>query len=143
MDNTKYSLVNLVYSNGLSLAQFCRDMESRGEIVRRVVKESGFSVAGLARKINISRAQLYLDFENPQMSFDRVLAIGKVLHHDFSEEFKDIPGPLISLVNEEPASYAKALDDCRTHLVDVQSQLINALNTLDTYKRRYGPLDSA
>ncbi|TPG72011.1 hypothetical protein [Hymenobacter nivis] len=95
----------------------------------------------MAKKINISRAQLYLDFENPQMSFDRILAIGKVLRHDFSKEFKELSGALISLVNEEPAPYVKALEDCRSNLVDVQSQLINALNKLDTYSKRYGPLE--
>ncbi|MDJ0367312.1 hypothetical protein QMK33_19360 [Hymenobacter sp. H14-R3] len=73
------------------------------------------------------------------MSWDRILAIGKVLKHDFSEEFKDLSGALVSLVNEEPAPYKRQFDDCQDRLVSVQHQLIAALQTLDLYKQRYGP----
>lgn len=114
-------------------------MASRGEIVKRVVQESGFSVTRLAQKINISRAQLYLDFANPEMSFDRILAIGKVLRHDFSQEFKDLSTELVNLVNEEPGVYARQLHECQGRLLSLQDQLIDALRTIDRYKQRYGP----
>lgn len=114
-------------------------MASRGEIVKKVVQESGLSISRLAQKINISRAQLYLDFANPEMSWDRILAIGKVLKHDFSEEFKDLTGTLVSLVNEEPGAYVRELQDCRGQLVQIQSELIQAMKSLAHYREKYGP----
>lgn len=113
-------------------------MASRGEIVHQVIRESGISVTKLAEKIRISRAQLYQDFTNPEMSFDRILAIGKVLKHDFSQDFKELSGSLISLVNEEPAPYVRELDDCRNKLLSTQGQLIEAMSELARYKQRYG-----
>jgi hypothetical protein len=139
MDKNNYSLMNFVAPTRQSIGQFCPTMASRGEIVKKVVQESGISISALAQKINISRAQLYLDFANPQMSFDRILAIGKVLKHDFSEEFKDLSSGLISLVNEEPGPYVQALQDCRGQLVDVQAQLIKAMRSLAHYREKYGP----
>jgi hypothetical protein len=139
MDKNNYKLLKFVALTGHGIGQFCPAMASRGEIVKKVVQESGLSISRLAQKINISRAQLYLDFANPEMSWDRILAIGKVLKHDFSEEFKDLTGTLVSLVNEEPNSYVRELQDCRGQLVEVQSQLIQAMKSLAHYREKYGP----
>lgn len=139
MDKSNYSLLNFVALAGQKALQFCPTMDSRGEIVKRVVQESGFSITSLAKKINISRAQLYLDFSNPEMSFDRILAIGKVLKHDFSQEFKDLTSDLVNLVNEEPAPYVRELQECRGRLVSVQEQLIEAMRTVARYREKYGP----
>lgn len=139
MDKYNYSLLNSVVLAGQLSVQFCPTMASRGEIVKKVVQESGLSISRLAQKINISRAQLYLDFANPEMSFDRILAIGKVLKHDFSQELKELPADLVNLVNEEPASYVRELQECRGQLVSVQSQLIEAMRTVARYREKYGP----
>ncbi|GAB3334206.1 helix-turn-helix domain-containing protein [Hymenobacter humi] len=113
-------------------------MASRGEIVKKVVQESGISVTRLAQKINISRAQLYIDFSNPEMSFDRILAIGKELNYDFSQVFKDIPAGIVSLVNEEPSPLSQELSLCRDKLMLTQEQLIQAMQELSAYKKKYG-----
>jgi hypothetical protein len=138
MDKYNYSLANYVSLAGQIAVQFCPTMASRGEIVKKVVQESGLSISGLAKKINISRAQLYLDFGNPEMSFDRILAIGKVLKHDFSNDFKEIPADLVSLVNDAPNPYRGALNECQDRLLSVQDQLIKALQLLDRYREKYG-----
>jgi transcriptional regulator with XRE-family HTH domain len=139
MDKSNYSLLNFVALAGHNALQFCPTMASRGEIVKKVVQESGLSISRLAQKINISRAQLYLDFANPDMSFDRILAIGKVLKHDFSQEFKDLTSDLVNRVNEEPAPYVRELQECRGRLVSVQEQLIEAMRTVARYREKYGP----
>ena len=113
-------------------------MASRGEIVKQVVQDSGVSVTRVAEKIGISRSQLYVDFSDPEMSFDRILAIGKVLKHDFSKDFKELSSGLISLVNEEPAPYVAELNHCRDQLLSTQSQLISAMSELALYKQKYG-----
>ena len=139
MDKSNYSLLHFVNPTRQSIAEFCRTMASRGEIVKKVIQESGFSVTRVAEKIRISRAQLYIDFANPEMSFDRILAIGKVLNHDFSQEFKDLSPGLVSLVNEEPVPFAAALNECRDKLLETQAQLITTMLELSQYKQRYGP----
>ena len=65
-------------------------MKHRGEIVEQAVRESGFSVAELARRLNKSRRHVYNIFENPQLSLDKVVQIGKIIHHDFSSDFSEL-----------------------------------------------------
>lgn len=139
MDKNNYSLINIVALAGQNALQFCPTMASRGEIVKKVVQESGLSISRLAQKINISRAQLYLDFANPEMSFDRILAIGKVLKHDFSQDFKELSTDLVHLVNSSPGPSARLLTECQDRLLSVQDQLIKALQQLDRYREKYGP----
>jgi hypothetical protein len=143
MDKSNYSLLHFVNPARQSIAEFCRTMAHRGEIVKKVVQDSGLSVTRVADKIRISRAQLYIDFANPEMSFDRILAIGKLLKHDFSGEFKELSSSLVSLVNEETTPFASALNDCRDKLLETQAQLIDTMFELNQYKAKYGPTITA
>lgn len=122
-----------------SPAQFCAAMIHRGEIVRKAVQESGISVSHLIEKIRLSRSQMYADFANPEMSFDRILAIGKVIHHDFSSDFKDLPHGLVEAVSGAPVPSATLLQECQSKIVSLQDQLIQALRVIDKYKNKYGP----
>jgi hypothetical protein len=130
-----------IYENStLQLAaQFCATMSSRGEIVKKVVVESGFTISRLAARLGISRTQLYADFTNPEMSFDRILAIGRILHHDFSKDFKELPDTLVELFNGTPAPTASQLQECQSKVVALQDRLIDALDTIARYREKYGP----
>ncbi|WP_305005294.1 helix-turn-helix domain-containing protein [Hymenobacter aranciens] len=105
-------------------------MESRGEIVRKVIKDSGLSITRIAEKIHISRNQLYLDFSNPEMSFDRILAIGQVLGYDFSMHFKELVNKPSSQPEDESVAMKK--------LLECQGKLISAMELLDRYRLKYG-----
>ncbi|NRA10798.1 MAG: hypothetical protein HRT57_02440 [Crocinitomicaceae bacterium] len=65
-------------------------MLHRGEIIKKVVHESGYSITTLAKRLNKSRRWVYYIFEKPNVSLDVVLEIGKILHHDFSVEMKGV-----------------------------------------------------
>jgi plasmid maintenance system antidote protein VapI len=65
-------------------------MQHRGEMVEKAVRESGFPIAELARRLNKSRRHVYNIFENPQVSMDEILQIGKIIHYDFSELFTQL-----------------------------------------------------
>lgn len=110
-------------------------MSHRGEIVEKAVRASGLSITRLANRLGISRTQLYDDFGNPEMTLDRIVAIGKILHHDFSEDLRDLPAGLISA----PASSSGQLQDCQSKLLVVQDQLIKAMTTIARYREKYGP----
>lgn len=120
-------------------SQFCITMASRGEIVERIIRESGFTISRIAAKLKISRTQLYDDFSNPEMPLDRIVAIGKLLHHDFSQELKDVPAGIFQLESSLPAASAALLQDCQSKLLSAQEQLIAAMNTIARYKEKYGP----
>ena len=59
-------------------------MQHRGEIVEKVVRESGFPIAELARRLKKSRRHIYNMFQNPHLSLDEILQIGKIIHYDFT-----------------------------------------------------------
>ena len=62
-------------------------MQHRGEIIEKVVRESGFSLTKLAQRMGKSRKWLYDAFENPNLSIEFIHEIGKIIHHDFNFDF--------------------------------------------------------
>ena len=66
------------------------NMIHRGEIVEQAVRKSGFPITELARRMKRSRRHIYNLFENPNVPLDTILAVGKIIHHDFSKEFKEL-----------------------------------------------------
>lgn len=65
-------------------------MVHRGEIIKKAVHESGYSITTLAKKMKKSRRWVYYIFEKPNVSLDVVLDIGKLLHYDFSPQMKGV-----------------------------------------------------
>ncbi len=63
-------------------------MEHRGEIIEQAVRKSGMSLVTVSKKMGKSRRWLYLQFENPLVSLDVVLQIGKIIYYDFSDEIQ-------------------------------------------------------
>jgi plasmid maintenance system antidote protein VapI len=63
-------------------------MEHRGEIIEQAVRNSGLAISKIAAKLGKSRRWMYLMFENPNVPYETVLEIGKILHHDFSDDLK-------------------------------------------------------
>lgn len=64
-------------------------MQHRGEIIRKAVYNSGYTITDIAKGIGKSRKWMYLMFENSNVSLDIVLKIGKIIHYDFSEDIKE------------------------------------------------------
>ena len=65
-------------------------MLHRGEIIEKAIRESGYSITTVAQRLGKSRRWMYLLFENPIVSIDLILQIGKIIYHDFSLEFPEI-----------------------------------------------------
>lgn len=65
-------------------------MIHRGEIVEQAVRQSGISITNVAKKLGKSRRHLYNLFEEPHVSIDVILQIGKVIHYDFTEVIPEI-----------------------------------------------------
>lgn len=65
-------------------------MEHRGEIIEQAVRKSGMAITKVADKLGKSRRWMYLMFENPNVPYETIIAIGKIIHHDFSTEIKNM-----------------------------------------------------
>lgn len=64
-------------------------MQHRGEIVKKAVHQSGYSITKLAIKLGKSRRWMYQMFDNSSVSLDLVLQIGEIIHYDFSDEIRE------------------------------------------------------
>ncbi len=85
-------------------------MQHRGEIVERAVRHSGMPLTQLAKKLGRSRRWIYNAFENPMLSVELIVQIGKLIHHDFSDEIDGIQrNPQIS--SDPPVRYTRETDE--------------------------------
>lgn len=73
-------------------------MIHRGEIVERAIRNSGIPLTTIAKKLGKTRQWLYYVFENPNVSLDLVIEIGKIIFYDFSRDLSQIT---ISTVSSE------------------------------------------
>ena len=85
-------------------------MQHKGEIVQKAVRESGFPITKLAQRMKKSRRWVYLAFENSNLSLDYILAIGKIIHHDFSGEIRELKNHLV-IANDPRVVYVDHPDN--------------------------------
>ncbi len=64
----------------------------RGELLLQIVAESGLSITQLVKKVGFSRSSYYNHITDAELPLDILLKYGKVLHHDFLEDFPDLLG---------------------------------------------------
>lgn len=67
---------------------YLNDMQHKGEVIEKAVRESGYSITRLSKKMGKSRRWVYQIFEKPNVSMEYILEFGKAIHHDFSGEIK-------------------------------------------------------
>jgi predicted transcriptional regulator len=79
-------------------------MQHRGEIVKEAIYKSGMPITELANRLGKSRRWMYLMFENSNVSLDIIIQIGKIIHHDFSNEIKEI-NITTRVINEPSTAY--------------------------------------
>jgi hypothetical protein len=65
-------------------------MQHKGEIVEKAIRQSGYPITYLAKKLKRSRRWMYHLFENANISLDLIIRIGEAIHYDFTEDIKDL-----------------------------------------------------
>lgn len=65
-------------------------MQHKGEILEKAVRESGMPLTKLTKKLSRSRRWIYNAFENPNLSIEYILEIGKIIHHDFTDDILEL-----------------------------------------------------
>jgi CRISPR/Cas system-associated exonuclease Cas4 (RecB family) len=83
-------------------------MQHRGEIAEQAIRQSGFPITVIARKLKKSRRWMYLMFDNPQVDLETILSIGKIIHHDFSDEIKELKTISNSIFEDLKHSYKES-----------------------------------
>lgn len=81
-------------------------MQHRGEIIRKVIYNSGYTVTEIAAGLGKSRRWMYLMFENSNVSLDIVLQIGKIIRYDFTDEIKEF-SPSQKIMEKAPLNSKK------------------------------------
>ena len=77
----------------------------RGKILEDAIKEKGITCAAAAKHLKISRRTLYNYFENPEISWQRLVEIEEILKLNLPEKFTELrkynlPSQDISLLKE-------------------------------------------
>jgi CRISPR/Cas system-associated exonuclease Cas4 (RecB family) len=65
-------------------------MQHKGAIVEKAVRESGFPISRIAKKLGKTARWMYFLFNNPNAPLHHILAIGEVIHYDFSESINEL-----------------------------------------------------
>lgn len=61
-----------------------------GQTVERIIRRNGYSIAELARIIQVNRRSVYNWFNQRHLKPEIIFRIGSVLNHDFSTEFPSL-----------------------------------------------------
>lgn len=107
-------------------------MIERGPIVKVQVAKSGVKLVRLCKHLNISRPTLYRRFEDPNVDYDFIRAVGEVIHHDFSEQFPEM--------KKAPGLKAEALPTELDSLVDCKDQLLHVYGLYTDILQKYNAL---
>lgn len=90
-------------------------MQHKGEVIENAVRESGFSITRLAERMGKSRRWVYQIFESRIVPVDYILSIGKIIHHDFTEEIKELKTYKVSMAtqitNDQQHSFGSDRDE--------------------------------
>lgn len=65
-------------------------MQHKGEIIEKAVRQSGYSITKLAKKMGKTPRWMYYIFESSNVSIDYILEIGNLIHYDFSDQIKEL-----------------------------------------------------
>ena len=82
--------VKEVKKNSRKDNDLCDTMQHKGEIVEKAVRQSGYPLTKLARKMGKTARWLYYIFENSNVPIDYILEIGNIIHYDFTEEIAEL-----------------------------------------------------
>jgi predicted transcriptional regulator len=108
-------------------------MQHKGEIVEKAIRQSGYSITKLAKKLGKSARWMYYMFESSNVSIDYILEIGALIHYDFSDDIKELKKYKIVAKNQEvkePTHDYKSQQDLPDHWKNKYLELLEKHNQL-------------
>ena len=64
---------------------------NRGQVLATAVEVSGLNKEEAAKRAGYTRSAYYKHIENPELDYHILMAYGKAIGHDFTEEFPNMP----------------------------------------------------
>ena len=103
-------------------------MKIRGEVVRAAIEKSGMNKTDVAKRIGVSRQALYDWFDIPNLGWDKIFRIGKVIKHDFADDFPELKKP-DNMIREPMVTYStpENFDECQRQLNDYKEKYIRLM----------------
>ena len=95
---------------------------NRGQLLAAAVEATGLNKEVVAKKAGYSRSAYYKHIENPELDYYILMAYGKAIKHDFTDELPDMPRYML----EEP-----------DEIYGRPKTLEEALILLDQWKNKY------
>ena len=102
-----------------------------GAIVKKAIKESGYTFVFVAEQLDISRTALYDRFKLRRMEHDFLFKVGRLINHDFIEE---IPELSISPVYRKLVE-AIEIGDIKSRRQKLAKLQISYYNALEDYNK--------
>jgi hypothetical protein len=102
-DNCLFFVCNMKH-NVLDICRMANKVH-RGEIVEAAIRQSGISFTDVAKAIGYNRSYLYTLWDNPDLSYDIIIKVGKAIKHDFRPDFQDMYLMDSNEVKEPSADY--------------------------------------
>jgi hypothetical protein len=99
-------------------------MTHKGEIIENAIRQSGYSITEVSKRLKISRRHLYNLFQKYNIDDDTIIEVGKIINHDFSGEIKGLTLPIA----EEPeGKYNTELEKSREEINFWKNKYISLL----------------
>lgn len=127
-------------------------MPHQGEILQEVIKSSGISITRIVDELGITRPTIYRKFKDETLDTNFVTAIGKIIGHDFSQDFTlaqqsslpftvPVSRPAVSPgVTPRVTAPLSADNDLTKQLLALQAKYISLLEAYNELLLRvYGP----
>ena len=97
--------------------------------MKAAVKASHLKIKDVTKRAGYSRGAYYVHIEDPNLDYHILMAYGKAIHHDFTEEFPDMP------------KYFNTISDPGEHYNNRKPQTLEeALMELELLKEKYTEL---
>ncbi|RXK83475.1 hypothetical protein [Filimonas effusa] len=100
----------------------------RGALLSSAVTATGINKEDIARRAGYSRAGYYKHIKDPNLPYHILMAYGKVINRDFTDEFPDMPKYLFDSINAKQPTLTEALQQ-------IENWKMKYLDLLEKYNR--------
>ena len=109
-----------------------------GKIINQAIKNSGYSVTYISKKLGINRGCLYNKLKLPNLPFEFIIQIGKIIRYDFSKHVPHISEyiekkRMASITNID--NYLKDINNTKYN--NLQNQYNSLLNFMTLLANEY------
>lgn len=106
---------------------------NKGQLVRNRIMQSGMRYQAVADHLGVHRITLAKWLNNPELSLDNIVKIGKIIRYDFSKDIPEIgtaPTPKSDSIRE------KSIDSMLHEAILNENTLLRRITELEAMVRR-------